>query len=280
MAELTTFADKLDSSCRSHRSLLCVGLDPDPARMPVDDAFQFNCAIVDATADLVCAFKPNLAFYEALGLEGLQALQSTIEYICSTAPDVPIIGDAKRGDVGNSAEAYARALFEVWDFDAATVNGYGGRDTVQPFLDYRDRGVFLWCRSSNPGAGDLQDLEVDGEPGRTMYRELAARARDWNDEGNLGLVVGATYPQELRQLRDMCPEMAFLIPGVGAQGGALEEAVRQGTDAGGRRAMISSSRQVIYASSGADFAEAARREAARLRDEINAVLTREGLGWS
>ncbi len=280
MAELTTFADKLDSYCRSHRSLLCVGLDPDPARMPVDDVLQFNRAIVDATADLVCAFKPNLAFYEAMGLKGLEALQRTIEYIRGTAPDVPIIGDAKRGDVGNSAEAYARALFEVWGFDAATVNGYGGRDTVQPFLAYRDRGVFLWCRSSNPGAGDLQDLKVNGDAGRTVYRELAVKARSWNGEGNLGLVVGATYPQELQQLRELCPDMALLMPGIGAQGGDLEEAVRLGTDAVGRRAIISSSRQVLYASSGADFAEAARREATRLRDEINAVLTREGLGWS
>ena len=260
-----------------------MGLDPDPRRMPVpvNDVFEFNRAIIDATADLVCAYKPNLAFYEALGIGGLNALEKTVHLIRRRAPEVLIIGDAKRGDVGSSAEAYARALFEAWGFDAATVNAYGGHDTVLPFLEYRDRGVFVWCRSSNPGAGDLQDLDVaSGGQGATVFETIALRAREWNTNGNVGVVVGATYPTELGKLRELCPEMAFLIPGVGAQGGDLADAVRLGTDHRGRRAIVSSSRQVLYASGGGDFAQAARREAQRLRDEINDVLTQEGVGWS
>ena len=275
------FLERLEAVCGSHRSLLCVGLDPDPEQMAVRDVYQFNRGIIDATADLVCAYKPNLAFYEALGIEGLVALKQTVEYIREAAGDVVIIGDAKRGDVGNTAKAYARALFSEWGFDAATVNAYGGRDSVLPFLEYEDRGVFIWCRSSNPGARDLQDVILaDSGSGRTVYQSSALNARKWNTGGNIGLVVGATYPEELKSLRELCPDMAFLIPGVGAQGGDLDAAVRSGVDTKGRLAIISSSRQVIYASSGSDFAQAAREEATRLRDEINGVLEREGKGWS
>ena len=276
---MTTFRDKLDAACRANRSLLCVGLDPDPQRMPGPDVFRFNRAIVDATADLVCAYKPNLAFYEALGLSGLEALQRTVEHVRSQAPGVVIIGDAKRGDIGPSAQAYARALFQVWGFDAATANAYGGGDTLQPFLQWQGRGVFIWCRSSNPGAADIQDLRAGGD-GAPVYQEMAARAREWAANGSLGLVLGATYPQELKRVRALCPEMPFLIPGVGAQGGALAEAVAGGVDANGRNAVVNSSRGVLYASQGQDFAQAARREAMRLRDEMNDVLTREGVGWS
>ena len=278
---MTTFLNKLKSACESRRTLLCVGLDPNLERMPVRDVVQFNRSIIDATADVVCAYKTNLAFYEALGLVGLEALMKTVEYIRQRAPDVPVIGDAKRGDVGDSAEAYARALFQVWNFDAATVNAYGGHDTIQPFLSYRTRGVFVWCRSSNSGAGDLQDVAAASGGERRRFHEMVAmKAREWNVEGNVGLVMGATYPQELKVARELCPDMAFLIPGVGAQGGGLERAVRWGVDSDGRLAIINSSRQVLYASSGGDFPRAARQEAIRLRDEINAVLTREGLGWS
>ena len=275
-----TFLQTLEAACVANQSLLCVGLDPDPQRMAVQDVFQFNQAIIDATADLVCAYKPNLAFYEALGIPGLQALQQTIEYIRRRAPGVLIIGDAKRGDVGNTAEAHARALFGTWGFDAATVNPFGGGDTLQPFLDYRDRGVFVWCRSSNPGAGEFQDLVLAGDGGGRLYEVIARRATEWNRGGNVGLVVGATYPRELNQLRDICPGMPILIPGIGAQAGALEESVRGGTDSRGRLAIISSSRQVLYASGGADFAEAARREATVLKDRINQVLAEDRLGWS
>ena len=276
---MSEFIHKLDRACRTNRSLLCVGLDPDPDRMPVADAAEFNRAIVDATADLVCAYKPNLAFYEAMGIEGLRALERTIAHIKERAPDVLLIGDAKRGDVGASAEAYAKAIFDVWGFDAATVNAYGGGDTVRPFLEYRDRGVFIWCRSSNPGAGDFQDLKWE-ESGEPVYRELAGRAVEWASASNIGLVVGATYPAEMKQLRELCPDTPFLIPGVGTQEGDIKEATLNGADAKGRKAVINASRSVLYASTGSDYAQAARKEAGNLRDGINAALDEAGLGWS
>ena len=276
---MSEFIYKLDRACRTNRSLLCVGLDPDPDRMPVSDVAEFNRAVVDATADLVCAYKPNLSFYEAMGIQGLKALERTITYIKERAPDAVIIGDAKRGDVGASAQAYAKALFDVWGFDAVTVNAYLGGDTVRPFLDYRDQGVFILCRTSNPGAGDLQDLKSDGS-GEPLYRIVAAQAMKWSSAGNVGLVVGATYPAELRELRELCPDMPFLIPGVGAQGGDLTEATLNGVDSNGRRAVINASRSVLYASTGSDYAEAARKEAGNLRDGINAALEQAGLGWS
>ena len=278
---MSSFIQRLEAACNSRNSLLCVGLDPDPERMPVEDIFQFNRGIIDATADLVCAYKPNLAFYEAMGIEGLTALKQTVDYIREVAGEAVIIGDAKRGDIGISAKVYAKAMFQTWGFDAATVNSYGGHDSIIPFLEYPGRGVFIWCRSSNAGAGDLQGAPIsDGNEGKLVYQRNAVNAREWNVDGNIGLVMGATYPEELRAVRDLCPEMAFLVPGVGSQGGDLEAAIRWGTDSRGRLAIINSSRQIIYASKGSDFAEAARREAAKLRDQINRVLEGEGKGWS
>ncbi len=279
---MATFVERLDAASVRNESLLCVGLDPDPALMPVEDVFLFNREIVDATHDLVCAYKPNLSFYEALGIPGLQALQKTIGHIRDVAPDVIILGDAKRGDVASSATAYAKALFEVWGFDAATVNPYVGQDAVQPFLDYGEKGVFVLCRSSNPGAGDFQDrlvISKGGDNQHTLYQTVALEARKWNKHGNVGLVLGATYPQELAEVRALCPEMPFLVPGIGAQEGFLEESVRGGTTASGRRAIISASRGVLYASGDADFAAAARKAAENLRDTINRTLIREGCGW-
>ena len=277
---MTNFLDRLDQSCEANRSLLCVGLDVDPERMPVADPLDFNRAIVDATAGLVCAYKPNLAFYEALGIPGLKALEGTVEYIRRNAPLAVIIGDAKRGDIGPSGAAYARAMFQVWDFDVVTVNAWGGHDTVAPFLEDPGRGVFIWCRGSNPGSADLQDLTVDGPEGvRPLYSHLARSAASWNDKSNVGLVMGATNPEQLAEVRRICPDMPLLIPGVGAQGGDLEEAVRLGTDERGRRALINSSRGIIYASSGPDFAQVAAREAVGLRDSINWILEAEGKGW-
>ena len=278
---METFAERLDVICGANQSLLCVGLDPDPSLMPTEEVFTFNKGIVDATHDLVCAYKPNLAFYEALGLSGLTALKHTIEHIRKAAPGVILLADAKRGDVGNTAVAYARALFEVWGFDAATINPYGGQDAVQPFLDYHDKGIFVWCRSSNPGAGDFQDTLVTDRDGyqRPLYQAVALRAGEWDRYGNVGLVVGATYPEELEQVRGLCPEMPFLIPGVGSQQGDLRQAVRHGTTSSGRRALLSSSRGIIYASRGRDFAEAARQAAIGLRNAINEVLAAEGHEW-
>jgi orotidine-5'-phosphate decarboxylase len=262
------FLEKLITAGRKNKSLLCVGLDPNPELMPDKvGVFEFNKAIVDATSDLVCAYKLNLAFYEALDIEGLNALKRTIEYI---PDDIPVIGDAKRGDIGNTAKAYARAIFPNFNFDATTVNPYLGFDSVKPFIEYRDKGVFILCRTSNAGALDFQSLrcEVEGSY-RPLFEIVALKAEEWNTHGNIGLVVGATYPEELKLIRNSHPDMPLLIPGIGAQGGELASAVRYGVDAQGEKAIISSSRQIIYASSEKDFAQAARRVALSLREQIN-----------
>jgi orotidine-5'-phosphate decarboxylase len=258
------FVSRLLNASRINRSLLCVGLDPDPSKLPVKDIFEFNRSIIDATSDLVCCYKPNLAFYEAMGMRGLQALKKTVNYI---PKDIPVIGDAKRGDIGNTAAAYAKALFDYYKFDAVTVNPYMGYDSVKPFLDYQDKGIFVLCRTSNSSASDFQDL-VDNF-GMKFYQTVALRAGDWNKGGNVGLVVGATYPEELKEIRKMCPDMPLLIPGIGVQGGDLELSVRYGVDADKEKAIIVAARQVLYASNGADYAQAARKAAIGLRDAIN-----------
>jgi len=261
------FIDKLLNTSRKNQSLLCIGLDPNPQLMPDVDILEFNRAIVDSTHDLVCAYKPNLAFYEALGIEGLIILQKTIEHI----PDgIPVIGDAKRGDIGNTAKAYARALFSTFGFDAATGNPYLGFDSLEPFINYEDKGVFILCRTSNRGALDFQDIRCAAGP--PLYETVACKAREWNIHGNIGLVVGATYPEELRTIRSICPEMPLLIPGIGAQGGDLALAVSYGVNAQGEKAIINVSRQVLYASRGKDFARAARDTAEGIRNRINSCL--------
>lgn len=277
----TTFTQRLDSACEASRSLVCVGLDPDPSMMPVKEVAAFNRAIVDATYDLVCAYKPNLAFYEALGLDGWNALESTVKHIRDVAPGVILLGDAKRGDIGNTATAYARGMFQYWGFDAVTINAYCGRDGVEPFLEYSDRGVFVLCRSSNPGAVDLQDLLVSSgvDSARPLYQQVALQVGAWNRHGNAGLVLGATYPEQIKEVRALCPDMPFLIPGIGSQEGALEQAVRNGIAAQGRRILINSSRGIIYASRGDDFAESARKATAGLQDAINEVLASVDAEW-
>lgn len=262
------FIDKLVNATHKNKSLLCVGLDPDPKLMPKKvSIFDFNQAIIEATSDLVCAYKLNLAFYEALDDKGLYALKRTIKYI---PDDIPVIGDAKRGDIGNTAQAYAKAIFTNLNFDATTVNPYLGFDSVEPFIQYKDKGVFILCRTSNAGALDFQSLRCEAEPEyRPLFELVALKASQWNTYGNIGLVVGATYPEELRLIRHSHPGMPLLIPGIGAQRGDLASAVRYGVNARGEKAIISSSRQIIYASSGKDFAEAARRMASSLRDQIN-----------
>lgn len=262
------FFAKLRDAIQRNDSFLCVGLDPDPARLPERDVAAFNRAIVEATADLVCVYKPNLAFYEALGPRGMEVLHQTVEAI---PRDIPVIGDAKRGDIGSTAQAYARALFDAYGFDAATVNPYLGGDALSPFLERADKGVFVLCRTSNPGGADLQDRLIAADGGvRPLYEVVAELARDkWNVHGNVGLVVGATYPEELGRIRQLCPDMTFLLPGVGAQGADVAAAVRNALDEGGGGFIIASSRQILYASSGRDYAQAARRAAQALRDEIN-----------
>jgi orotidine-5'-phosphate decarboxylase len=257
------FIDKLLNASRKNKSWLCIGLDPDPELMPEVDVLQFNKAIIEATSDLVCAYKPNLAFYEALGTEGLAILEKTVKYIPG---DIPVIGDAKRGDIGNTARAYARALFSVLGFDAATVNPYLGFDSIEPFINDQDKGVFILCRTSNKGATDFQNLRTNG---LQLYEVVAQKAKEWNIHDNIGLVVGATYPEELKIVRSICPDMPLLIPGVGAQGGDLASAVGYGVDAHGEKAIINVSRQILYASREKDFTRAARNIAEKIRQQIN-----------
>lgn len=277
---MSRFLDKLLESTRKKKSLLCVGLDVDPDRVPEplrgvrDWVYKYNQGIIEATSDLVCAYKPNLAFYEALGLEGLDALHRTLKVV---PPDVVVIGDAKRGDIGHTARAYARSLFEGFGFDAATVNPYMGHDAVEPFLAYRDRGVFLLCKTSNPGSGDFQDLLCQTHEGSLpLYQIVATRSREWNIHGNVGLVVGATYPQQLETVRRLAPELPLLIPGIGAQAGDLRSTIEKGTNDAGELAVVNSSRQIIQASMGSDWRDAARKAAVALRDEINLYRTSKG----
>jgi len=266
------FIEKLTNVTRKNNSLLCVGLDTDPERMPDKvSVFEFNRAIIDTTSDLVCAYKLNLAFYEAMDAEGLDALKRTIKYI---PDDIPVIGDAKRGDIGNTATAYAKAIFSNLDFDATTVNPYLGFDSIEPFIQYTDKGIFILCRTSNVGALDFQSLHCQTDSGnRPLFEQVALKASQWNTHGNIGLVIGATYPEEIKLIRNSHPDMPLLIPGIGAQGGELASTVHYGVDSKGEKAIINSSRQIIYASREPDFAQAARRVATELRDQINYHLS-------
>ena len=266
-----TFVEKLNGAVQRNRSLVCVGLDTSPALIPPGiGVFDFNRDIIDATADLVCAYKPNFAFYEAQGEKGLEALYRTVKHV---PKNIPVIGDAKRGDIGNTSEAYAKALFEELGLDAATINPYLGFDAVEPFLKDKEKFAFILCRTSNKGAADFQSLPCQFE-GKTLplYQVVGLKASRWNTNGNVGLVVGATYPDELKIIRKAHPDMVFLIPGVGTQGGDLKLAVEYGIDKTGRGIVINSSRQIIYASRGADFAKAARGVCQTLRDEINHII--------
>ena len=265
-----TFMQTLKDRWSSSHSLVCVGLDPEPAKFPQrfagdpDAVFDFCSAIADATAEFACAFKPQIAHFAALRAEG--ALERLIAHIHATHPGIPVILDAKRGDIGSTAEQYAREAFDRFAADAVTANPYLGRDSVQPFLDRADRGVVILCRTSNPGAGDLQDLVIEGRP---LYQHVAEKvARDWNAHGNAALVVGATWPEQLREVRAIVGDMPILVPGVGAQGGDVEAVVRNAATADGTGLLVSSSRAILYASQGDDFAEAAANAARDLRDAI------------
>jgi orotidine-5'-phosphate decarboxylase len=274
----TPFHVKLNEAVERNNSLVCVGLDPDPALMPLingrgaaeitaEDIIEFNRKIIEATADLVCCFKPNVAFFEAFGAEGSEILRRTLGAI---PPDVPVIADAKRGDIGNSSAAYARAIFDELGCDAMTVNAYGGKDAVEPFLEYSDKGVIIWARSSNPSAIDFQDLEVDylGEQ-MPLWQAVARKARDWNKNGNVGIVMGATYPEQLKEARELCPDMPILVPGIGSQEGNLRDAVLAGVNRNRDGIIVNASRSVLYASRDKDYAMAARSAAAQLRENVN-----------
>ncbi|MBI4138894.1 orotidine-5'-phosphate decarboxylase [Candidatus Uhrbacteria bacterium] len=291
-------------------NFVCVGLDSEFMKLPdaigkenpLDAILAFNVAIVDATRDLACVYKPNIAFYEAYGDLGAKALRNTVSHINKIAPGVPIILDAKRGDIGSTNHGYARSAFgEVWGFhaDAITVSPYLGGEALKPFLDNKEKGIIVLCRTSNPGAGEFQDLSVEPtyedamkwglameSPNRDpdacwvsnklpLYQHVAYRvSREWNANRNCALVVGATYPEELEDVRKIVGGMPILIPGIGAQGGDLEATVAAGKDSRGRGMIINSSRGIIFASNGPDFADAARRETIKLRDAIRQCLAR------
>lgn len=270
------FATALKNRWSAADSLVCVGLDPEPARFPAkfaddpDAIFTFCRDIADATAEYVCCFKPQIAHFAARGAES--ALERLIAHIHAKHPDVPVILDAKRGDIGSTAEQYAAEAFDRYGADAVTANPYLGHDSVQPFLDRADKGVVILCRTSNPGAGDLQDLPIQTADGATrpLYQHVAEKvAREWNRHGSCALVVGATWPGQLREVRAIVGDLPFLVPGVGAQGGDVATMVTNAKTADGTGLIVSSSRAVLYASGGDDYAEAAAGEARRLRDEIN-----------
>ena len=266
-----TFMEKLEAAWKKSGSLVCVGLDPDLAKMPdcVKGAkypiFEFNKAIVDATADAVCCYKPQAAYYA--GQDADDQLAMTIAYIKEIYPEIPVILDAKRADIGATTAMYAREAFERFRGDAVTVNPYMGMDALKPFLDHADKGVIILCRTSNPNSGDLQNLVADGKP---LFQHVAELVRDsWNANGNAGIVVGATYPEELKMLRELCPELPFLVPGVGAQGGDVEKVVNFGCTAAKDGIAVNSSRGIIHAGNGEDFAEKSGAAAKALRDLIN-----------
>jgi orotidine-5'-phosphate decarboxylase len=261
----SSFLERLHVAARVNNSWLCVGLDPDPSAIPTGVAIDaFLHGVVDATRDLVCCFKPNLGFFEALGLPGQRLLRELRAIIPA---EIPLLIDAKRGDTPQTMQAYARAIFDDLDADAVTVNPYLGGDSLEPFFAYPDRGVFVLCKTSNPGAGEIQDLVVnDSEP---LFLHVARRATTWDTHGTLGLVVGATYPQDVAAVRRVAPRAPILLPGVGVQAGDLERSVHAGLDAHGGGTIVNASRSVLYASSGADWQTAARAEAVHLRDAIN-----------
>ena len=270
------FMRSLQQAWTRNDSLVCVGLDPTPAKFPPhlrdepDAVFAFCAAIVDATADLVCAYKPQIAHFAALRAEAV--LERLIAHIHTRHPDVPVILDAKRGDIGSTAQHYVSEAFDRYQADAVTVNPYLGRDAAQPFLDRADKGVVILCHTSNPGAADLQDLLVHDTEGTPLplYQHLARTiARDWNARGNCVLVTGATWPAQLGEVRALVGDMPLLVPGIGAQGGDVEAVVRQGRTSAGDGLLVSSSRAILYASTGTDFAQAARTATSALRDTIN-----------
>ena len=271
---MDSFISKLEKLWAEDK-FLCIGLDPDYEKLPKsikgkrsERIFKFNKAIIDATAKYAVAFKPNSAFYEAEGLEGHKALLKTVKYIKNNYPHIPIILDAKRADIGNTNSGYVSSAFDEIGVDAITVHPYLGREAVQPFLDRKDKGVIVLVRTSNPGAGEFQDIK--NKKGEPLYITVAKNvSKNWNENGNCAVVVGATYPKELAQIRKIIGDMPILIPGIGAQGGDLEKTVKAGKNSKNQGMIIHSSRAIIFASSGADFAARARKKALELNKQIN-----------
>ncbi len=270
---MSKFIDKLQITSSMKESLVCIGLDPDPAKMPCCDVFEFCKTIVDNTQSFAAAYKPNLGFFEAFGIDGLRSLEKVIGYIRTSYPGTFLIGDGKRGDIGSTSEKYAYSMFKLWDFDAVTVNVFAGFDSIEPFLKYSDRGVFVWCKSSNPDGYQLQDLLVRGEDGKKIFEIIAEYCVEWNSSGNLGLVVGATYPEELGTIRSIASDLPILVPGVGSQSGDLESSVKFGLATETHGLLISSSRGIIYASDDVSvYGDEAAKACSALREEINNIL--------
>lgn len=283
------FFEMLKLRWREHNTLVCVGLDSEHDKLP--DLFserfpsnlytpylkrrmvEFNKRIIDATQDLVCAYKPNIAFYGAQGTQGMEALAETIAYIREVDSEIPVILDAKMADIGNTSRQLAEQAFDDLQVDAVTVNPYLGAGAIEPFLNKKDNGILVLCRTSNPGAGEFQDLEVDGTP---VYQIVANQvAEQWNSNNNCGLVVGATYPRELQEVRSLVGDMPLLIPGVGKQEGELERTVKAGLNQNKEGIIINSSRSIIFASDGEDFAEAAREVTIDLKSSINQIMEQQ-----
>ncbi len=264
------FSEMLEKAWDKNNSLLCVGLDPAPERFPKQFSsssrpiLDFCKAIVEATADLVCAFKPQIAYFTSCSAE--EQLTSLIDWIHQKYPDIPVILDAKRGDIGSTAAHYAKEAFVRYKADAVTLSPYMGFDSIEPYLQYPDKGAFILCRTSNKGGDDFQMLDCGGEP---LFMKVAEKVHQWNKAGQLGLVIGGTYPHELAEVRSKLLTMTFLVPGIGAQGGDINAAVKSGMRADGKGLVINSSRAILYASKGKDFAEKAREEALKTRDLIN-----------
>lgn len=277
MSAMDRHFGKLLAEQEVHNKFLCVGLDPDLEKIPElvrhssvrATIVEFNRAIIDATKDIVGVFKPNPAFYEAHGLEGWQALGETIRYIHRVAAPVPVILDAKRGDIGNTNKGYAQMAFDNFGADAITVQPYQGGEALEPFLSRKEKGILWLVRTSNKGAGEFQDLKIDGEP---LYKHVARAVVKWNTHGNCGVVVGTTYPSELKEVRAIVGDMPILMPGTGAQGGDLEASVKAGKNSHSKGIIINASRAVLYASRENDFAEAARQQAREFHDSIVKAL--------
>jgi orotidine-5'-phosphate decarboxylase len=269
------FCQKLSEIIKKQNSLVCIGLDSDFRKLPAflksekNPQFLFNKAVIDATHDLICAYKPNTAFYEARGVEGVTDLYKTCQYLKRNYPEIVLIIDAKRADIGSTNNDYAEFVFDYLQADAITLHPYLGQEAVRPFLDRKDKGSIILCRTSNPGAGEFQDLKVEGKP---LYQVVAKQVVEkWNANNNCGLVAGAIYPEELGEIRKIAPKLPLLIPGIGAQGGDLEKTIRNGVDEDKGNAIINSSRGIIFASNGKDFAQKAKETAERLKNEINKI---------
>jgi len=275
---MSSFIKNLEETINRKESLICVGLDPDPNQMQVHDLLEFCKRIIEEVVPYVAAIKPNLAFFEAFGLEGITTLERVVAFAKEVAPEVILIGDAKRGDISSSMEKYAKAMFEAWDFDAATVNPFAGRDSIEPFLQYKDKGVLVWCKSSNPDGSQFQNIGDDDKSGLgSVYKTIAREANKWNFNQNVGLVVGATYPNELEAVRQISPDLPILVPGIGSQHGDLYASVVGGISKSKYNLLISSSRNIIYSSGNSvDYGTSAGTAAMRLRNRVNEVLVKIG----